>query len=98
MFAADKTSPGAWNLPLYKIFCDPFNTAGLIIDKGMHDGFTIEVHDLIEHKRAFFSCPEDLYDLLVYIGDNGAVRDQARVPGAQTPTSRSRQLPPRGCR
>ena len=28
VFAADKTSLGAWNLPLYKIFCDPFNTAG----------------------------------------------------------------------
>ncbi|MGZ4247896.1 MAG: fructose-1,6-bisphosphate aldolase/phosphatase [Solirubrobacteraceae bacterium] len=71
VFAADKTSPGAWNLPLYKIFCDPFNTAGLIIDKGMHAGFTVEVHDLIEHRKAFFSCPEDLYDLLVYIGTTG---------------------------
>lgn len=62
VFAADKTSPGAWNLPLYKIFCDPFNTAGLIIDKSMHAGFTFEVHDLIEHRRAFFSCPADTYD------------------------------------
>jgi fructose 1,6-bisphosphate aldolase/phosphatase len=26
VFAADKTEPGAWNLPLYKIFADPFNT------------------------------------------------------------------------
>jgi fructose 1,6-bisphosphate aldolase/phosphatase len=69
VFAADKPSPGAWNLPLYKIFCDPFNTAGLIIDKGIHAGFTLEVHDLIEHRRAFFfNCPGDLYDLLVYIG------------------------------
>jgi fructose 1,6-bisphosphate aldolase/phosphatase len=57
VFAADKTSPGAWNLPLYKIFCDPFNTAGLIIDKSMHAGFTLEVHDLIEQRRAFFHCP-----------------------------------------
>jgi fructose 1,6-bisphosphate aldolase/phosphatase len=71
VFAADKTSPGAWNLPLYKIFADPFNTAGLIIDKGMHAGFTIEVHDLIEHRKAIFNCPEDLYDLLVYIGTTG---------------------------
>ncbi|MGZ6618015.1 MAG: fructose-1,6-bisphosphate aldolase/phosphatase, partial [Solirubrobacteraceae bacterium] len=68
VFAADKTSPGAWNLPLYKIFCDPFNTAGLIIDESMHSAFTLEVHDLIEHQRAYFTCPEDLYDLLVYIG------------------------------
>ncbi len=37
-FLADKTEPAAWNLPLYKIFADPFNTAGLIIDAKMHDG------------------------------------------------------------
>jgi fructose 1,6-bisphosphate aldolase/phosphatase len=68
VFAADKTEPGAWNLPLYKIFADPFNTAGLVIDPNMHAGFTFEVHDLIENKRVVFECPEDIYDLLVYIG------------------------------
>ena len=68
VFAADKTEPGAWNLPLYKIFCDPFNTAGLVIDSKMHAGFTVEVHDLIDHRRIFMHCPADLYDLLVYIG------------------------------
>jgi fructose 1,6-bisphosphate aldolase/phosphatase len=95
VFAADKTSPGAWNLPLYKIFCDPFNTAGLIIDKGMHAGFTAEVHDLIEHGRAFFHCPEDLYDLLVYIGTTGRFvikhvfrRGNQDEPVASTSTSR----------
>lgn len=68
VFAADKTEPGAWNYPLYKMFCDPFNTAGLVIDPKMHQGFTLEVHDLVEHRRIFFDCPRDLYDLLVYIG------------------------------
>ena len=29
IFMADKTSAGAWNLPLYKMFADPFNTIGL---------------------------------------------------------------------
>ena len=32
IFMADKTEPGAWNLPLYKMFADPFNTIGLVID------------------------------------------------------------------
>jgi fructose 1,6-bisphosphate aldolase/phosphatase len=68
VFAADKTQPGAWNLPLYEIFCDPFNTAGLVIDPKMHEGFAIEVYDLREHSHAVFECPEELYDLLVYIG------------------------------
>jgi fructose 1,6-bisphosphate aldolase/phosphatase len=71
LFADDQTSPGAWNPSLYKMFCDPFNTAGLIIDNGMHVGFTPEVHDLIEHQRTLFNCPEDLYDRLVYIGTTG---------------------------
>jgi fructose 1,6-bisphosphatase len=29
---ADKTNPGAWNLPLFRTFADPFTTAGLVID------------------------------------------------------------------
>jgi fructose 1,6-bisphosphate aldolase/phosphatase len=71
VFAADKTQPGAWNLPLYKIFCDPFNTAGLVIDSKMHEGFALEVYDLVAHSHAVFECPEELYDLLVYIGTTG---------------------------
>lgn len=68
IFMADKTEPGAWNLPLYKIFADPFNTIGLVIDPKMHSGFCFEVLDLIEDKRVIFSCPEEIYDLLVFLG------------------------------
>ncbi len=71
IFMADKTSAGAWNLPLYKIFADPFNTAGLIIAPGMHDGFRFEVHDVKQSKRILFDTPEELYDLLVFIGASG---------------------------
>ncbi len=65
---ADKTEPGAWNLPLYKIFADPFNTAGLVVDPNMHDGFDFLVYDLKEGKKIAFSMPEELYDMLVFIG------------------------------
>lgn len=68
VFMADKTSAGAWNLPLYKMFSDPFNSAGLIISPAMHDGFTYEVHDVKGHKRIFFDAPAEIYDLLVFIG------------------------------
>jgi len=71
VFMADKTEPGAWNFPLYKIFADPFNTPGLVIDPKMHEGFNFEVHDLIEHKKVVFHCPEEIYDLLVLIGAPG---------------------------
>ena len=68
IFMADKTSSGAWNMPLYKMFADPFNTVGLVIAANMHGGFTFEVHDVKEHKRITFNAPEEIYDLLVFIG------------------------------
>ncbi len=71
VFLADKTEPGAWNFPLYKMFADPFNTAGLVIDPKMHDGFDFEVDDLIEKKKVIFSCPEEIYSMLIFIGAPG---------------------------
>lgn len=68
IFLGDKTSPGAWNLPLFRIFADPFNTAGLVISPSLHQGFRFEVHDVMEHKRIVLDCPEEVYDLLVFLG------------------------------
>ena len=68
IFMADKTSAGAWNMPLYKMFADPFNTIGLVIASNMHRGFTFEVHDVKEHKKITLNAPEEIYDLLVFIG------------------------------
>ncbi len=68
IFMADKTSSGAWNMPLYKMFADPFNTIGLVIAENMHNGFIFEVHDVKENKKIFFNTPEEIYDLLVFIG------------------------------
>ncbi|GAI11282.1 unnamed protein product, partial [marine sediment metagenome] len=67
-FMADKTSAGAWNMPLYKMFADPFNTIGLVIASNMHTGFVFEVHDVKEHKKITFNAPDEIYDLLVFIG------------------------------
>lgn len=68
VFMADKTEPGAWNYALYKMFADPFSTAGLVIDPNMHGGFTFEVHDLFDKKMVKFKCPEEIYDMLALIG------------------------------
>jgi len=68
VFMADKTSPGAWNLALYKIFADPFNTAGLVIDPSMHDGFKFEVLDVKKEEAIIFNVPEEMYDMLVFTG------------------------------
>lgn len=68
VFMADKTSSGAWNLPLYKMFADPFNTIGLVIAENLHDGFSFEVHDVKESKKITLNAPDEIYDLLVLIG------------------------------
>ncbi len=68
MFLADTTEPGAWNLPLYKMFADPFTTPGLIIDPHMHDGFLFEVDDHFEERRLVLDLPSELYDLFLFVG------------------------------
>ncbi len=71
VFMADKTEPGAFNLPMYRIFADPFNTAGLVIDPRLHDGFKFVVFDVYEGKEVTFNAPEEIYDMLALIGTPG---------------------------
>jgi len=44
-FAADKTAPGAYNLPPYLAFADPMNTPGLILSPKMSRGFRFVIMD-----------------------------------------------------
>jgi fructose 1,6-bisphosphate aldolase/phosphatase len=66
---ADKTEPSAFNLPLARIFADPFTTTGLVIDTRMHNGFIFEIVNVKENKKLRISTPEGLHDLLAFIGD-----------------------------
>ena len=68
VFMADKTEPGAFNLPIFRTFADPFNTAGLVIDPRLHDGFIFEIMDVTESKVVEMSSPEEMYDMLSLIG------------------------------
>jgi fructose 1,6-bisphosphate aldolase/phosphatase len=68
VYAADKTEPAAFNYLLYKIFADPFNTAGLVIDPKMVGGFKFEVFDAYENKKVVLKTPEESYSLLALIG------------------------------
>jgi fructose 1,6-bisphosphate aldolase/phosphatase len=68
VFGADKTSGGAFNFPLFRIFADPMSTAGLVIDPNMTGGFKFEVLDTIENKRVVLKCPEEMYELIALIG------------------------------
>jgi fructose 1,6-bisphosphate aldolase/phosphatase len=71
VFAADKTEPGAFNYPLFRMFGDPSNTAGLVIDPEMTGGFKFEVLDVFENKKVVMKCPEEMYDMIALIGSPG---------------------------
>ncbi len=94
VFAADKCAPGAWNLPVYRIFADPFNTIGLVIDPQMHDGFKFEVHDLYKDRDIVLSCPEQMYDLLVLIGspENYVIKNVYKKNGEIAAASSTQKL------
>ena len=68
VFMGDKTSAGSFNLPFYKMFADPFNTAGLVIAESLQEGFAFEVHDVKEHRKIVLNAPEETYKMLVFIG------------------------------
>ena len=68
VYMMDKTEPGAFNYPIFKMFADPFNTPGLVIDNNMHEGFRFEVWDIIEGKNIYLDAPEEMYDIISLIG------------------------------
>ncbi|WP_455206940.1 fructose-1,6-bisphosphate aldolase/phosphatase [Kaarinaea lacus] len=71
-FAADKTDPGAYNLPLYLAFADPMNTPGLILSPAMSKGFRFVIMDVAhtEGDRVIeLNAPEDLYEIATLLRD-----------------------------
>jgi fructose 1,6-bisphosphate aldolase/phosphatase len=71
-FAADKTDPGAYNLPLYLAFADPMNTPGLMLSPDMSKGFRFVIMDVAhtEGDRIIeLNAPEDLYEIAALLRD-----------------------------
>jgi fructose 1,6-bisphosphate aldolase/phosphatase len=71
-FAADKTDPGAFNLPLYLAFADPMNTPGLMLAPNMAQGFRFVILDVnhTEGDRIIeLNAPEELYDIAALLRD-----------------------------
>jgi len=68
VFAADKTSAGSFNYPLFRIFADPMSTAGLVIDPSMFGGFKFEVLDSKENKSVVLKSPEEIHELIGLLG------------------------------
>jgi len=71
-FAADKTDPGAYNLPLYLAFADPMHCSGLLLSPKMAKGFTFTIMDVnhTEGDRVIeLNAPEELYDIACLLRD-----------------------------
>ncbi len=66
VFAGDKCSPGAYNYPLYSVFCDPMHNGGLLLSPKLHKGFTLTIIDM-DHKGADrlirLAVPERVWDV-----------------------------------
>lgn len=70
--AADKTDPGAYNLPLYLGFSDPMYCPGLMLSPQMSGGFTYRIMDVSytqADKIIELSTPEELYDIATLLRD-----------------------------
>jgi len=72
-FAADKTDPGAYNLPLYLGFADPMFCPGLLLSPEIAKGYSFTIMDVayIEGDRIIeLRAPEELYDIACLLRDN----------------------------
>lgn len=74
LFLADKTSPGAFNLPFFLAFADPLFCPGLILSSSLGQGFRFVVLDAVRTDAEWvieLNVPEDLYDLAALLSDPG---------------------------
>jgi fructose 1,6-bisphosphate aldolase/phosphatase len=74
LFMADKTEPGAFNLPLYLAFADPMHCAGLILSPKIKKGFKFVIMDVsyTEADRVIeLVTPEETYDIAALLRDTG---------------------------
>lgn len=97
MIAADKTDPGAFNLPLYLSFCDPMYNSGLLISPKIRQGYVFRVIDMSpsDGERSIeLKSPEEIYDLAVLLRDQerfaiaSVVSRAAGEPAAAASTTR----------
>jgi len=73
LFCADKTDPGAYNLPLYLGFADPMHNSGLMLSPSMSKGFTFTIMDVAHtegDKTIELNAPEEIYDIAALLRDN----------------------------
>ncbi len=97
-FAADKTDPGAFNLPLYLAFADPMNTPGLMLAPSLGQGFRFVIMD-VNHTAGDrvieLDAPDELYAIAALLRDTERyVVDSvwSRATGLQAVTASTSRL------
>src|SRR5919199_6290237 len=63
IFAADKTEPGAFNFPIWRMFVDARSNSGLLINEKLASGVTIRVMDVMSGKIAELKMWQDKGEL-----------------------------------
>ena len=74
LFMADKTEPGAFNLPIFLAFTDPMHCAGLMLSEKIKAGFKFVIMDVnyTEANRIIeLNSPEETYDIACLLRDTG---------------------------
>jgi len=59
VFAADKTEPGAFNYPIYRMFVDALSNTGLIVNKSLAKGVVMNIMDVEKAQIAELHLWED---------------------------------------
>lgn len=70
--AADKTDPGAFNLPTFLTYCDPMHNSGLVLSSRIRQGYTFRIMDVADtqaERVIELNAPEELYDIAVLLRD-----------------------------
>jgi fructose 1,6-bisphosphate aldolase/phosphatase len=59
VFAADKTEPGAFNYPIYRMFVDALSNTGLIVNDNLANGVIMNIMDVEQGKVAKLELWQD---------------------------------------
>ena len=61
LITADKTEPGAFNHPFYRLFCDPAANTGLLLNPSLTRGVEFRIMDVETGKTASLRAPEESF-------------------------------------
>ena len=100
VFAADKCGPGAYNHPLYSVFCDPMHNGGLLLNPKMHQGFQLTIIDMDHNARdsdrvVRLDVPERGWDVACLLQNPDRSPSKRSTRGTSR-TTRWYRFPPRG--